>query len=123
MADTYTGEAGEGKVPLPGGPFRPQPAKDNPGDWCPLIDLMEIYPGNRGMNRHGVYDLYDAPVGVRFRIGEAFKSEPLLVSESEWEGGRRVASRLCVARWWAVPHAVQRVSTEIQQRCLLRVQR
>jgi len=86
MADTYTGESVEGKVPLPGGAFRPNPAKKNPGDWCPLVDLMEIYPGNRGTNQHGAYELYDAPVGIRLKVTEASKSEPFLVPETEWEG-------------------------------------
>ena len=74
------------EVVLPGSPFG-RGAKHNHGDWCPLIDLAEVFPGNRGTNRQGLYDLYDAPVGVDLRIETANKSKPLLISETEWEGG------------------------------------
>lgn len=62
-------------------------ARENTGAWTPLIDWEEVFPGNRGMNRHGLYELYDAPVGIQLRIEEGVSSEPLLISETEWEGG------------------------------------
>jgi hypothetical protein len=62
-------------------------ARENSGVWNPLIDWEEVYPGNRGMNQHGFYALYDAPVGIRLRVEEGIPSEPLLISETAWEGG------------------------------------
>ena len=60
MADT--GKASEGKVPLPGEPYQQQLAKDNPGDWNPLVDLREVDGGQRGVTRQGTYGVYDAPI-------------------------------------------------------------
>lgn len=62
-------------------------ARENSGVWNPLIDWEEVYPGNRGMNRQGIYALYDAPVGIELRVEEGVTSEPLLISEAPWEGG------------------------------------
>ena len=67
----------------PGDWVRP---RDNGGQWMPLVDVLEVYTGHRATTRKGVYDLYDAPVGVQLRVEEALKSEPLLVPERDWEG-------------------------------------
>ena len=34
----------------------------NCGTWNPLVDLTDIYAGQRSNDRQGVYDLFDAPV-------------------------------------------------------------
>ena len=81
MADT--GEATEEKVPLPGEPYQQQLAKDNPGDWNPLVDLREVDGGNRGVTRQGTYGVYDAPIGVQLKLEQAIKSEPLVAPRSE----------------------------------------
>ena len=57
-----------------------------PAAWTPLVDWSEVFPGNRGVNRHGVYDLYDAPIGIELEVELADKSEPLIVADREWEG-------------------------------------
>ena len=49
--------------------------------------MTDVFPGNRSIDRKGVYDLYDAPIGVQLRVEEAIKSEPLLEAETEWETG------------------------------------
>ena len=72
------------KKALPGAQFSGG-ARENNGEWNPLIDLMEIFAGFRWVDKAGGYDLYDAPVGVKLRIEEADKSEPVLVAENEWE--------------------------------------
>ena len=56
------------------------------GDWVPLIDWSSTFPGNRGVNRVGRYELYDAPVGVRITIEEARKVGPILAADQEWDG-------------------------------------
>ena len=57
----------------------------NCGSWNPLVDLHEIYAGHRSTDRQGVFDLFDAPVGVALRVEPAARSEPLLESEMPWE--------------------------------------
>ena len=52
----------------------------------PLIDWSSTFPGNRGVNRVGRYELYDAPVGVRITIEEARKAGPILAADQEWDG-------------------------------------
>lgn len=69
---------------LPGAPFGGG-ARDNPDDWIPLVDLMEIFGGFRYVDDHGFYDLHDAPIGVSLRIEEANKTDPILKAEMEWE--------------------------------------
>lgn len=59
----------------------------NPGSWNPVVDLTDIFPGNRAMNRHGVFELYDAAIGVKLRVEQARRSEPLLDAVAEWEKG------------------------------------
>lgn len=61
--------------------------RDNAGAWNPFIDWEEVFPGNRGVNRHGQYALYDAPVGIHLRVQPGAVSEPLLVAEAPWENG------------------------------------
>ena len=56
-------------------------------EWVPFIDWSQTHPGNRGVNRQGRYELYDAPVGVRIRVEQAAKSDPVLTSNDRWEGG------------------------------------
>jgi hypothetical protein len=55
--------------------------------WHPLVDWEEIFPGNRGVARSGEYLLFDAPVGIRLRVETARKSEPIVRSEPDREGG------------------------------------
>ena len=55
-------------------------------EWTPFIDWSQTFPGNRGVNRGGRYELYDAPIGVRIRIEEADKSGPVLTANDRWEG-------------------------------------
>ena len=55
-------------------------------EWVPFIDWSQTHPGNRGVNRQGRYELYDAPVGVRIRVEQAAKSDPVLTSNDRWEG-------------------------------------
>ncbi len=61
------------------------------GEWAPMVDSSSIFPGNRGVNRHGAYGLYDAPVGVKLRIEPCHKSDPILIAETEWEDGGAVS--------------------------------
>ena len=48
------------------------------GEWTPMIDWSSAFPGNRGVNRQGRYELYDAPVGVRITVEESRKAGPIL---------------------------------------------
>ena len=48
------------------------------GDWVPMIDWSSTHPGNRGVNREGRYECYEAPAGVRITIEEAHKAGPIL---------------------------------------------
>ena len=67
---------------FPGDWVRP---RSNPGTWMPLIDVSEIFPGNRSVSRQGEYNLYDAPVGVELTIEEATKAPIVFDTEVEWE--------------------------------------
>ena len=69
--------SGTGKSePLPPSPFK-EPQKrfkhirHNSGTWNPLVDLTEIFPGNRNIDENGVFRLYDGAVGVRIRVEQA----------------------------------------------------
>ena len=68
-------------------PFEPRPARIRPnaGAWNPLVDMIDVFPGHRGESRDGTLGLFDAPVGIRFEIEEATKSEILLEAQTEWE--------------------------------------
>ncbi|AWT60363.1 MAG: hypothetical protein DF168_01571 [Candidatus Moanabacter tarae] len=57
----------------------------NSGAWSPLVDMIDVFPGHRGSSREGELELYDAPIGIRFEIEVAKKSEPLLEAECVWE--------------------------------------
>ena len=61
--------------------------RQNPGSWNPIVDLTDIFPGNRAMNRQGVFELYDAAIGVKLRVEQSRRSEPLLEAVAEWEKG------------------------------------
>ena len=63
----------------------------NKGAWNPLVDLTEIYPGNRGVNRQGMYELYDGPIGVAIKVEQARRSEVLLEATAEWERGSSIS--------------------------------
>ena len=66
------------------------------GEWIPMIDWSSTYPGNRGVNRHGKYELHDVPVGIRLSVEEAKKHGPILLANDEWEGG----GSLVVGKIW-----------------------
>jgi len=70
------------KTPLPKRPDRIRPAVDA---WCPLVDMMDIMPGNRGTSRDGELELFDAPLGIRFEVEAAVKSAPLIEAVMPWE--------------------------------------
>ena len=74
--------SGEWQGFYPGDWVRP---RSNPGIWTPLIDVHEIFPGNRSVSREGVYNLYDAPVGVEHKIEVATKKPVVFDGEVEWE--------------------------------------
>ena len=74
--------SGEWRGFYPGDWVRP---RSNPGTWTPLIDVHEIFPGNRSVSREGVYNLYDAPVGVEHTIEVATKAPVVFDGEVEWE--------------------------------------
>ena len=57
----------------------------NCGAWNPIVDTTDLFAGNRSVDRNGVYDLYDAPVGVALRVEQAGRSEPLLEATESWE--------------------------------------
>ena len=63
----------------PGDWVRP---RANTGAWRPMLDMNEVFPGHRSVDRTGAFELYDAPIGVRLTVEEAEKSEPL-----EFAGG------------------------------------
>ena len=44
----------------------------------PLIDVSEIFPGNRSVSRQSEYNLYDAPIGVELKTEEATKAPIVL---------------------------------------------
>ena len=70
MSDTWEQTRGY----YPGDWVRPRP---NAGGWQPLVDLNEVFPGHRAIDRSGAFELYDAPAGIRLAIEEADKSPPL----------------------------------------------
>ena len=66
----------------PGDWVRP---RSNPGTWMPLVDVCDVFPGNRCVSRQGEYKLYDAPIGVELKIEEATKAPITFDKEAEWE--------------------------------------
>ena len=75
---------------FPGDWVRP---RQSTGNWRPLVDLMEVFPGHRNIDRSGAFELYDAPIGVRLALEEADKSDPL-----EFDGDATDGSN-CVRVW------------------------
>ena len=70
--------------------LRPDRTRRNNGSWNPLVDLTEIYAGQRSTDRNGVYDLFDAPVGIALRVEMAGRSDILLEADPPWEAGGSV---------------------------------
>ena len=68
----------------PGDWVRP---RQNSGTWMPLVDVVDIFPGNRCVSRQGKYELYDAPIGVHLEIEESTKAPMTFDGEDEWESG------------------------------------
>ena len=66
----------------PGDWVRP---RNNLGTWIPLIDTAEILAGNRSVSRKGIYNLYDAPIGIALKIEEALKAPIMFEKKPEWE--------------------------------------
>lgn len=63
----------------------------NSGSWHPLVDITEIFPGNRHLNDRGLYDLYDGVIGVQLRVEPAERSQVLLEAVAEWEDGESIS--------------------------------
>jgi len=84
---------------LPSSPFK-EPQKRskriryNNGAWNPIVDLTEIFPGNRNVDERGVYRLYDGAVGVKLRVEQAERSGPLLEVVAPWEKGSGISPLL-----------------------------
>jgi len=84
---------------LPPSPFK-EPQKRskriryNNGAWNPIVDLTEIFPGNRNVDERGVCRLYDGAVGVKLRVEQAERSEPLLEAVAPWERGSGISPLL-----------------------------
>ena len=60
----------------------------NNGAWNPIVDVTDVFPGNRAMDRQGVFRLFDGAIGVKLRVEEAERSEPLLEATAQWERGK-----------------------------------
>ena len=69
---------------------RPPRIRRNCGAWNPLVDLTDIFAGNRSIDQKGVFDLFDAPVGVALRVEPAERSEPLIEATTPWEIGSAI---------------------------------
>ena len=74
-------------------------AREVAGDdgWVPLIDWSHVEPGNRGVNRHGRYELYEGPINVKVRIEECEKVGPILRADQPWDGN----GQLCPTYIWS----------------------
>ena len=83
--------SGEWQGFYPGDWVRP---RGNPGTWIPMVDVSEVYPGNRSVSRKGVYNLYDAPIGVKLNIEEAVKVPMVFDEPVEWERDDIVAEAM-----------------------------
>jgi len=55
------------------------------GEWVPIIDWSSIFPGNRGINRHGRFEHYDVPAGLALKVEPGDKSGPILTAGKPWE--------------------------------------
>jgi len=74
--------SGEWQGFYPGDWVRP---RSNPGTWISFVDVSEVFPGNRSVSRKGVYNLYDAPIGVQLRVEEATKAPIAFQEQVAWE--------------------------------------
>ena len=83
--------SGEWQGFYPGDWVRP---RGNPGTWIPMVDVSEVYPGNRSVSRKGVYTLYDAPIGVKLNIEEAVKAPMGFNEPVDWERDDIVAEAM-----------------------------
>ena len=60
----------------------------NTGAWNPIVDVTDVFPGNRALDRQGVFKLFDTAIGVKLRVEPAERSAPLLEATAEWERGK-----------------------------------
>ena len=67
---------------FPGDWVRP---RFNPGTWMAMVDIMEIFPGHRSVTRKGSYDMFDGPIGVKLRVENLERCEPISIPEEEWK--------------------------------------
>ena len=85
--------------PLPLSPFKESQKRSkriryNSGAWNPIVDLTEIFPGSRNLDHRGVFELNDGAVGVKLRVEQAERSEPLLEAVAPWEKGSGISPLL-----------------------------
>ena len=66
---------------FPGDWVRP---RFNPGTWMAMVDVMEIFTGHRSTTRQETYEMFDGPIGVKLRVEEAQRCEPISIPEEEW---------------------------------------
>ena len=78
--------AEQGNAKLPGAPFG-RTSRGNDGAWRPLVDWVDVYPGNRWKDRHGQFGLFDSPSGIQLKVEEASVSDVLFAEDTDWEGG------------------------------------
>ncbi|MCH2213527.1 MAG: hypothetical protein MK110_19690, partial [Fuerstiella sp.] len=79
----------------PEGKQKPSPFKEpqkrskrirsNPGAWNPIVDTTDVFTGNRNVDERGRFNLYDGVLGVKIRVEQAQRSEPLLEANPDWE--------------------------------------
>ena len=52
---------------------RPPRIRPNVGTWSPLVDMIDIFPGHRGISRDGELDLsaLGGTVGIRIKMFNA----------------------------------------------------
>ena len=60
--------------------------RSNPGAWNPIVDTTDVFTGNRNVDERGRFNLYDGVLGVKIRVEQAQRSEPLLEANPDWEG-------------------------------------
>ena len=66
----------------PGDWVRP---RSNSGEWTPLLDVHEIFPGNTSVSRDKKYALFDVPIGIQLKIETANKTPMLFDGQGDWE--------------------------------------
>ena len=62
-----------------------KPLDMNPDAWTPLMDWVDVFPGNRGVNKEGIYEHYDIPTGIEIKVEKALQ-KPIMIAENPWEG-------------------------------------